>query len=59
MVVVTATLFIWSYQPPANNTFLSEQTSHQQSVSGIFFSQNKSAPATSQMNMLCNVSLLP
>jgi hypothetical protein len=53
------------YQPPANSTFLSEQTSHQPA---LFFSQNKPAssnhpavqqtnishqpPATSQTNML-------
>jgi hypothetical protein len=35
-----------SYQPPANSTFLSEQTSHQQSASSTF-SQNKPAPAIS------------
>jgi hypothetical protein len=33
-----------AYQPPANSTFLSEQISHQQSVSSTF-SQNKSASA--------------
>jgi hypothetical protein len=32
-----------TYQPPASNTFLSEQTSHQQRA--VLFSQNK--PATS------------
>jgi hypothetical protein len=37
------------YQPPANSVFLSEQISHQQPV---LFSHNKSAPATSQTNML-------
>jgi hypothetical protein len=31
-----------AYQPPANSTFLSQQTSQQ-----YFFSQNKSAPAIS------------
>jgi hypothetical protein len=35
-----------AYQPPANSTFLSEQTSHQQPASCTFLS-NKSAPATS------------
>jgi hypothetical protein len=28
-----------AYQPPANSTFLSEQTSHQQSVSSTFLSE--------------------
>jgi hypothetical protein len=35
-----------TYQPPANITFLSEQTSHQQQLA-VLFSQNKSAPAIS------------
>jgi hypothetical protein len=35
-----------AYQPPASNTFLSEQTSHQQPANSIF-SQNKPAPAIS------------
>jgi hypothetical protein len=33
------------YQPPANNNFLSEQTSYQQSASSTFLSEQKSAPA--------------
>jgi hypothetical protein len=33
-----------AYQPPANSTFISEQTSHQPAV---LFSQNKPAPAIS------------
>jgi hypothetical protein len=28
-----------AYQPPANSTFLSEQTDHQQSANSIFFSE--------------------
>jgi hypothetical protein len=28
-----------AYQPPANSTFLSEQTSHQQSASSTFLSE--------------------
>jgi hypothetical protein len=28
-----------SYQPPANSTFLSEETNHQQSASSTFFSK--------------------
>jgi hypothetical protein len=28
-----------AYQPPATSTFLSEQTSHQQSASSIFLSE--------------------
>jgi hypothetical protein len=39
-----------TYQPPASSTFLSEQISHQQTVSNTF-SQNKSAPATGQTNI--------
>jgi hypothetical protein len=40
-----------AYQPPASSTFLSNKpaTSNQPAV---FFSQNKSASATSQMNKL-------
>jgi hypothetical protein len=38
-----------AYQPPTNSTFLSEQTSNQPTV---LFSQNRSAPATSQTNRL-------
>jgi hypothetical protein len=35
-----ASLFVRSaYQPPANSTFLSEQTSHQRSVGGTFLSK--------------------
>jgi hypothetical protein len=33
-----------AYQPPANSSFLSEQTNHQPAV---LFSQNKSAPTIS------------
>jgi hypothetical protein len=39
-----------AYQPPINNTFLSEQIIHQQSATNnqptILFSQNKPAPTT-------------
>jgi hypothetical protein len=31
-----------AYQPPANSTFLSEQTSHQQPASGTFLSEQTS-----------------
>jgi hypothetical protein len=31
-----------AYQPPANGTFLSEQTSHQQPASGTFLSEQTS-----------------
>jgi hypothetical protein len=31
-----------AYQPPANSTFLSEQTSHQQLASSIFLSEQTS-----------------
>jgi hypothetical protein len=34
-----------AYEPPASSTFLSEQTSRQQSTSGTFLSE-KSVPAT-------------
>jgi hypothetical protein len=30
---------VLKYQPPASTTFLSEQTSHQQPASSIFFSE--------------------
>jgi hypothetical protein len=40
-----------AYQPPVSSTFLSEQISRQQSANSTF-SQNKSAPATSQTNRL-------
>jgi hypothetical protein len=40
-----------TYQLLASSTFLSKQTSNQPT---ILFSQNKSAPATSQMNRLTN-----
>jgi hypothetical protein len=40
-----------AYQPPANITFLSEQTSHQQSVSTTFLSEQIST-STSQTNRL-------
>jgi hypothetical protein len=40
-----------AYQPPANSTFLSEQTSHQQPASSTFLRTNKHQPsATSQTN---------
>jgi hypothetical protein len=32
-------LFRLAYEPPASSTFLSQQTSHQQSVSSIFLSE--------------------
>jgi hypothetical protein len=38
-----------AYQPPDSNTFISEKTSNQPVV---LFSQNKSAPATSQMKTI-------
>jgi hypothetical protein len=45
-----------AYQPPANSTFLSEQTSHQQPASSTFLSQQISTShqpsATSQTNRL-------
>jgi hypothetical protein len=31
-----------AYQPPANSTFLSEQTSHQQQANSIFLSKQTS-----------------
>jgi hypothetical protein len=31
-----------AYQPPANSTFISEQTSHQQSANSIFLSEQTS-----------------
>jgi hypothetical protein len=37
-----------AYQPPASSTFLSQQTSHQQSVSSTFLLEQ-----TSQPNRLC------
>jgi hypothetical protein len=45
----------FTYQPPASSIFLSEQTSHHQPANNqptVLFSQNKSAPATSQTNRL-------
>jgi hypothetical protein len=45
-VLGTEALFVrLAYQPPASGTFLSEQTSHQQSASST-------APTTSQTNRL-------
>jgi Tfp pilus assembly protein PilV len=41
-----------AYQPPANSTFLSEQATVTSNQPAVLFSQNKSAPATSQTNML-------
>jgi hypothetical protein len=32
----------WAYQPPANSTFLSEQTSHQQPATNTFLSKQTS-----------------
>jgi hypothetical protein len=44
-----------AYQPPVSSTFLSEQTSHQQSA--VLFSQNKSAPAISHQPSEQNLKL--
>jgi hypothetical protein len=43
-----------AYQPPANITFLSEQTSHQQSGSSTFLSEQIST-STSQTNRLVHL----
>jgi hypothetical protein len=39
-----------AYQPPANSTFLSEQTSHQQSASSTFLSEQTSTSHQHQPN---------
>jgi hypothetical protein len=45
-----------SYQPPANSTFLSEQTSHQQPANSTFLPEQIS---TSQTKKLYDFSLSP
>jgi hypothetical protein len=59
----TAALFVWAYQPPANSTFLSEQTSHQPpATSQQYFSlrtNQHQASATSQTNRLAILSHVP
>jgi competence CoiA-like predicted nuclease len=40
----------WAYQPPANSTFLSEQTSHQQSASSTFLLEQISTSHQHQPN---------
>jgi hypothetical protein len=62
----TSALFAWliSHQPPANSTFLSEQTSHQQPArtsqqySSLRTNQHQPS-ATSQPNRLQEMSTLP
>jgi hypothetical protein len=48
-----------AYQPPANSTFLSEQTSHQQSASSTFLSEQISTshqpPAKRQGDSSMNI----
>jgi hypothetical protein len=39
-----------AYQPPANSTFLSEQTSHQQPASNTFLSEQTSTSTSHQPN---------
>jgi hypothetical protein len=50
-----------AYQPPANSTFLSEQTSHQQPASSTFLSEQTSTshqPPAKRTGCICVVNIL-
>jgi hypothetical protein len=49
VIVACNSMFAWLIKPPANSTFLSEQTSHQQPVSSTFLSEQTN---TSQFGVL-------
>jgi hypothetical protein len=42
-----------AYQPPANNIFLSEQTSHQQPANSTFLSEQTSTSQTNRLVYTC------
>jgi hypothetical protein len=51
-----------AYQPPANSTFLSEQTSHQQSASSTFLSEQISTshqPPAKRTGWISDGKILP